>query len=131
MADKEYTKQVAEKRNNREAGRTYEDLAAGYLRNKGYVIREQNFRAPSSEIDLIAERDGMLVMCEVKYRSTERYGDPAEAVDIQKQKKICRAALYYYMKNRYGADRPCRFDVIAVYGDGTLRHVENAFEFIR
>ncbi len=51
------------------------------------------------------------------------------AVDIRKQRRICKTALYYFAKNEYGTDRACRFDVIAIYGDDSVRHIENAFEF--
>ena len=67
--------------------------------------------------------------CEVKYRSGPGYGDPLEAVDPYKQKKICRTMMYYYSRHGYGGDTPCRFDVIAVYGDHTIKHLQNAFEF--
>ena len=77
----------------------------------------------------MAKKDGTLVFVEVKFRSGAGYGDPFEAVDPKKRRQICRTALYYYKKRGYSTDRACRFDVIAVYGDRTIRHMENAFDF--
>lgn len=117
--------------NKRKIGRKYEDLAVSYLKEHGYKILERNFYAARyGEIDIVAEdEEGTLVICECKFRSTNFFGDPLEAVDGTKQKQICRSTLYYYRKQRFEMEHPCRFDVIAVYGDGTIKHIENAFEF--
>lgn len=115
--------------NKRRIGTEWEIAAAKYLEGRGYRIIKRNYRNRYGEIDIIAEIGNILVFVEVKYRSAKSYGDPLEAVDIRKQRKICKAALYYYSGYGHGFNRPCRFDVIAVYGDGTMRHVENAFEF--
>ena len=58
------------------------------------------------------------------------YGDPLEAVDFRKQKRISRAASYHYA--RFGAPygMGCRFDVIAIYGSGKITHIENAFDAV-
>jgi putative endonuclease len=52
-----------------------------------------------------------------------------EAVDLRKQKKISKAALYYYSSHGFAEGIPCRFDVLAVWGDGKMEHLQNAFEF--
>ncbi len=116
--------------NRRKIGSGYEEIAANYLAEKGYTILDKNHRNKCGEIDIIASsKEGLLVICEVKYRSAKGCGDPLEAVDYRKQRRISRAALYYYMKQGYSLDTPCRFDVIAIYGDGTIKHIENAFEY--
>ena len=57
-------------------------------------------------------------------------GDPLEAVDRAKQRRISRTAQYYCLTHGYGETTPCRFDVAAVLGtDGEVRLVRNAFEF--
>lgn len=113
----------------RATGRKYEEAAAGFLLENGYDILARNYQNRFGEIDIIAFRDGVLVACEVKYRSGSGYGDPLESVDFRKQKKICRTMLYYYTRHGYSGDTPCRFDVIAIYGDDTIKHLQNAFEF--
>ena len=96
---------------------------------KGYNILAHNYRNRYGEVDIIAEKDGMLIYVEIKFRRSERYGDPLEAVDIRKQRRIGRCAAYHYAG--YGAARnmPCRFDVVGIYGDGSIQHIENAFEY--
>ncbi len=113
---------------NRAKGAFYEGIAAEYLRRLGYIISEMNFTARGGEIDIIAEQNGVTVYCEVKYRSGYGYGDPLEAVDSRKRQRIIKAAMYHRYIRGYEENKPCRFDVIAVYGDGRIKHIENAFE---
>ena len=115
--------------NKREIGNHYEDIAADYLKSKDYKILSRNYGNRYGEIDIIAMSERTLVYCECKYRSTECCGDPLSAVDERKQRKICRTALYHYSRYGYSKNLPCRFDVIGIYSDGTVMHVENAFEF--
>ncbi len=117
--------------NTRKTGAEYEELAAQYLRKEGYQILEQNYKSRFGEIDILADKEGELIVVEVKYRSTNGYGDPLEAVDKRKQKRICQTAAYYCMTHGITEDISCRFDVIAIYGDGTVRHEKNAFEYQR
>ena len=82
------------------------------------------------EIDIIARDGRYLVFVEVKYRRDGQTGDPLEAVDRAKQRRISRTAQYYCLTHGYGETTPCRFDVAAVLGtDGEVRLVRNAFEF--
>lgn len=119
--------------NKRLIGSLYEERAVLYLQEKNYQILERNFRAGrSGEIDIIArDETGILVIFECKYRLDDVHGDPLTAVNYRKQRQICRTTLYYYVRHGYGMDYPCRFDVIALYGNGEIRHIENAFEFVR
>ena len=117
--------------NKRKKGKEYEDIAADHLKKCGYTILERNFTfSRYGEIDIIARgRDRTIVFAEIKYRSGNRSGSPLEAVDIKKQRQISKVALYYLMRRGYGADAPCRFDVIGIDGEGHIDHVENAFEY--
>lgn len=115
--------------NKRKVGAEYEQLASDYLVAHEYTVVERNLTTPYGEIDIIAKKGGTWIFCEVKYRSSECFGSPLNAVDIRKQKKISRAALYYYSRHGFVEETPCRFDVIAVYGDRKIEHVENAFLF--
>ena len=113
--------------NKRKIGSKYEALAAEYLQKKGYRIVERNFRSPFGEIDIIAEKDGVIVYVEIKYRSSMRYGDPLEAVDFRKQRIITKVAWYYLLTHGGNEWTPCRFDVLAITGN-TIRLYQNAFE---
>lgn len=115
--------------NKRKVGGYYEDLAAAYLKKKGYVILEQNFTCRQGEIDLIVRDGNTYVFVEVKYRRNLSSGYPEEAVGNAKQRTICRAALYYLKKYVRSVDVPCRFDVTTVLGNGKIHHIPNAFPY--
>lgn len=110
-------------------GKEKEALAAEYLRKNKVQILEQNFTCRQGEIDIIGKYQGYLLFVEVKYRHTEKYGTPEEAVNFTKQKKICRAADYYRMCHYYYDNVPVRYDVIAITGEQIVWH-QNAFEHI-
>lgn len=84
-------------------GSAGEELAAEILKSRGYYILRKNFSCPYGEIDLIAIKDKTLCFVEVKTRSSLRYGEPGEAVDLKKQKHIRNAARYFlaYSKKKY------------------------------
>ncbi len=106
-----------------------EAAAAEYLRGEGYEILHRNFRFGRSEIDLIVRKGGTLVFVEVKTRSSDRYGEPEEAVNREKIRRIRRVASAYLSGRRIG-DCDCRFDVVAVVFSGdraTVRHTEDIF----
>jgi len=116
-------------KNLRKTGAEYESLAAEYLKRRGFRIIRRNFYCRGGEIDLIALDGDSLVFVEVKYRRTDTFGNPLEAVNATKQKRICRAASYFCVRYGYSMDRSFRFDVVAILGNGKITHVENAFEY--
>ena len=93
-------------------GKQGEDKAKNYLKRRGYHILECNYRTKAGEIDLIAKEKDCLVFVEVKTRTTEEYGTPAEAVSFYKQQHMVKSAQYYLA--RHGGECECRFDVIEV-----------------
>ena len=106
-----------------------EAMAAEYLRENGYEILASQFRCRFGEIDLIAEKDGVLLFVEVKLRTNLQYGAPREYVTVKKQEKLRAAALLYLSEREL--DVPARFDVAEVYDDETpprIEYIENAFE---
>lgn len=110
-------------------GKLGENLAANFLEKKGYTIVERNYRFSHGEIDIIAEKDGMLIFTEVKTKKFGDFGDPINWIKRGKQLQIGRVARgYLYEKNI--TDRDCRFDVILVTWENGLwkiDHLENAF----
>ena len=111
--------------NKRATGEKYERAAGFYLEQLGFQILEYNYRCRIGEIDIVAKDGENLVFCEVKYRADRNRGNPLEAVDARKQKKIFRTAMYYLTEHRLG-DVPCRFDVIGIEGT-KIQLVKNAF----
>jgi putative endonuclease len=111
-------------------GKMGEQLAAKYLTNKGYHLISQNFRLPGGEIDLIFEKDGIIVFVEVKLRSNELFGTGEEAVTYFKKRTLLRAARLYLQKN--GLRRPWRIDLVTLSfvapRRAQVRHYQNIFE---
>ncbi|MCQ2555795.1 MAG: YraN family protein [Clostridia bacterium] len=109
-------------------GKRGEIIAANYLKRKGYKILERNYKNPIGEIDLIAKDKDYLVFVEVKTRISRGFGDPLEAINEQKQFKIRNVATLYLRQHKL-MDLNCRFDAIAVLGDGDdgINHIVDAF----
>lgn len=124
MKEKQQMKTVSV--SNRQKGAFYERKAEKYLLEKGCRILERNFWTRNGEIDLIAMDGAYLCFVEVKYRTTNAYGTPFEAVTYHKQCQIRKVAAYYLMKHGFDEWTPCRFDVIGFEGE-KMTHIENAF----
>ena len=110
-------------------GLTGERVAERWLRRHGWRVLERRYRSGRRDIDLIAERDGLVAFVEVKARAGTLFGDPVEAVNWKKQNDLVRSASTWI--DRHGrAGEHYRFDVIGVLVSGDrvrIRHVENAF----
>ncbi len=107
-------------------GRAGEERAAEHYRAMGYTVLAQNWRAGrTGEIDLVLARPGVVVICEVKTRSSDRFGLPAEAVDWRKQRRLRTLAFRYLGENDVRAPT-IRFDVASVRG-ATVEIIEAAF----
>ncbi len=101
-----------------------ERAAAEFLEARGYRILDRNYRTRRGEIDLVAEEKGTLVFVEVKVRLNDRFGGPAAAITSAKQARIARLAQQYVVSRRLGG-RPCRFDVVLIWGgDPKSRRIE-------
>lgn len=112
--------------NKRTIGSKQEQIAASFLKEKGYNIITMNYYSRFGEIDIIAKEGEYLVFVEVKYRSSLDKGYPQEAVHIRKQKSIIRAAKFYMLKHGISEDTPCRFDVVVILGT-KIEVITNAF----
>jgi putative endonuclease len=113
-------------------GSRSERAAARHLKKLGYRILARNFRCDLGELDLVALDGNCIVFVEV--RSTER-PDPtavAASVDLAKQRRLTRLALFYLKQKRL-LNHAARFDVLAISwpagrGEPTMAHYPNAFE---
>jgi len=110
-------------------GKEGENIAADFLKKKGFRIIEKNYRTAFGEIDIIAQDRGVIVFVEVKTRSAITFGYPFEAVNPKKREKIRKVALCF-MK-RQNKESPARFDVLSIYfehGRQQIEHIQDAFE---
>lgn len=113
-------------RHNIDVGRAGEERAAAHYQALGYEVVVRNWRAGrGGEIDLVLARDNVLVICEVKTRSSDRFGSPAEAVDWRKQRRLRGLALQFLEANGRRA-HTIRFDVASVRGR-EVELIESAF----
>ena len=107
-----------------------EEFAARWYERHGYVVAERNWRCRAGEIDLILRRGREVVVCEVKTRSSDRYGTGAAAVDWRKQRTIRRVTAAYLSQREGRAPSGIRFDV-AVVSPGphgwAIEVIEHAF----
>ena len=92
-----------------------EDVAADYLREKGFIILERDWHSGHRDLDIIARKDEFIVFVEVKTRRNTVFSTPEQAVDWQKRRNL-RFAINHYIKFRRIAD-PIRFDIVTVVGE--------------
>ena len=95
-----------------EIGRAGERLAEAFLVEKGFTILYRNWRCGHEEIDLIATKDEMLHFVEVKFRSSNHFGHPEEAVNKQKIKTLMRAIEQFLYQHPHYYD--FRLDVLSI-----------------
>jgi putative endonuclease len=93
-------------------GNSAEQVALEYLQQQGYRLVKRNFHSRYGEIDLIVENEMMLLIVEVRFRSSSHFGSAAESVDARKQAKIIRCAEQFLQQ--YPPNKAIRLDVIAV-----------------
>lgn len=106
-------------------GRSGEDRVARWYEQQGYEVLDRNWRCRDGELDVIACRGRLLVVCEVKTRSSLAYGHPAEAVTWKKQRRI-RGLASRWIAERGARPREVRFDVACVLPTG-VDVIEAAF----
>lgn len=106
-----------------------EVLAAEFLKAKGYLILERNYRFGRGEIDIVAKEGSDLVFIEVKSRRSARYGAPEESITLKKESQLKKVADGYLLE-RGIENQSCRFDVVTItYQQGVpaLHLIQNVF----
>ena len=110
-------------------GKEGEKLALEFLEKNGYSILEKNWTFQKAEIDIIAQKEEILAIVEVKTRSTIDFGLPQDFVKPKKIQLLVKAVNEYVTKN--DLDLNIRFDIIAIHKDKSqkfvIEHLENAF----
>lgn len=117
-------------RERKDFGEFGEGQAVRFLKENKYKILQRNYKTPLGEIDIIAEKEGVIVFVEVKSRSSPLFGPPYLRVTKAKRRNIIKTALFY-LKKHDSLDRDVRIDVVAVNFDKTgserFELIENAF----
>ena len=113
-------------------GTRSERAAAAYLKKLGYRILQRNFRCPLGELDLIALDGECIVFVEVRSTQGTDLNRPALSVDVEKQRRLTKLALYFLQRYKL-LGRSARFDVLAVswpadQAKPTMAHYPSAFE---
>jgi len=115
---------TSQKEKTYDKGLWAEDIAATYLKMKGYKILERRYKTPYGEIDLIARKKDIIAFVEVKARKT--LDQALESITPKMRERISQAAGLY--TQTVTEDVGFRFDVMAVYPPLTLHHLDNAWE---
>jgi putative endonuclease len=111
-------------------GRSGEQSAERFLRDKGLRLVARNHRCTQGEIDLVMHDGETLVFVEVRRRKSADYGSPLETVSAAKQRKLTAAAQHFVLSQKISSRQAMRFDVVGIISDGTSETIEwihNAF----
>lgn len=105
-----------------------EEMAADFLAKNGYKILEKNWTFQKAEIDIIAQKENILAIVEVKTRSSTDFGLPQDFVKPKKIQLLVKAVNEYVISNDLEVE--VRFDIIAIHKEKNsfvMEHIENAF----
>ncbi len=111
-----------------ELGKKGEQLAVDFLLKNNYEIIERNYRFDKAEVDIIAKKNDILAVIEVKTRSTSDFGNPEDFVKPKQIQRLVKAVDEYVNVNNL--DVEVRFDIIAIVkkaGAFNIEHLKNAF----
>ena len=111
-----------------ELGKFGEELAVEFLQKKGYDILETNWTFQKAEIDIIAQKENILAVVEVKTRSSIEFGLPQDFVKPKKIQLLVKAVNEYVISN--DLDVEIRFDIVAIYKEDKtykIEHIEDSF----
>jgi len=97
----------------KQTGQLGENIAANYLKKKGYTILFQNYSSRWGELDLICEKDKVIHFVEVKTRKDNKYGRPYEAVNAGKLRHLKRTIEYFVLQQGL-KDRKLQLDVVGI-----------------
>ena len=107
-------------------GEKSELLACQYLVNQGLQTIDKNFRCKVGELDLIMRDNHTLVIVEVRFRKSNKFGGALESITKKKQSRIIAATEYYLLINRLNT--LIRFDVISMSDETDINWIKNAFQ---
>jgi putative endonuclease len=114
--------------NTKSVGKLGEELAEKFLKNKGYKIIERNYIPKKvsgplrGEIDIIAEKDGVIIFVEVKtLLNSGNIFLPEDKVDFKKRKKLIKIAENWLLEKRKSFDVPWQIEIVGINIDSKLK----------
>lgn len=110
-----------------DVGRRAEQAAAVYLDMRGFKIIEQNWRRPRAEIDIIAKKDGVMHLIEVKYRRSDDQGGGLEAITATKLKHMQRAAWLWSEETKWRGEQVLSAIEVAGPDYVVISFIENVY----
>ena len=113
-----------------ELGKLGEELAVDFLKKEGYTILATNWIFQKAEIDILAQKEDILAVVEVKTRSSIEFGLPQDFVKPKKIQLLVKAVNEYVIQN--DLDVEVRFDIVAIHkekSDFVIEHIEEAFYY--
>ncbi|AMC11426.1 hypothetical protein Lupro_09190 [Lutibacter profundi] len=111
-----------------ELGKKGEELAVQFLQKNNYKILDRNWRFKKAEVDIIAQKDAVLAIVEVKTRSSDYFGNPQDFVNQKKIKLLVEAVNEYVISKDLNIE--VRFDIISILKNKNnfdIEHLEDAF----
>ena len=111
-----------------ELGKLGEELAVEFLRKEGYRILETNWTFQKAEIDILAQKENILAVVEVKTRSSLDFGLPQDFVKPKKIQLLVKPVDAFVSER--DLDIQVRFDIIAVHKEDksfVIEHLIDAF----
>lgn len=110
-----------------QSGENAEKLALTFLLRQGMRHLCSNFRCKAGELDLVMQDGETVVVVEVRYRRSERFGGALASITRQKQQRIIVATQHYVIMHKF-THAAIRFDVVAIAGDQRINWIKNAFQ---
>lgn len=114
----------------RDTGQAFEAAARAHLERAGLVTVDANAGYRVGELDLVVRDGDAVVFVEVRYRRDTRFGGGSVSVTPTKRRRIALAASAWLAAHAREANRPCRFDVVAIAGSVDTPQIDwirNAF----
>ena len=111
-----------------ELGKLGEEMAVEFLQKEGYTILQTNYTFQKAEIDILAQKAGVLAVVEVKTRSSLDFGLPQDFVKPKKIQLLVKAVDAFVTQNDLDLD--VRFDIIAIHKNDksfVIEHLTDAF----
>ncbi|MDQ1078865.1 YraN family protein [Pseudoroseomonas cervicalis] len=106
-------------------GRRAEEKVAARLAAEGWSVLARRHRAPGGEIDLIAERDGLLAFIEVKARPS--LAEAALSLSARQRARLLEGAAHWLAAHPGHGAAGMRFDIVLVDESGAMRRIADAF----